>query len=69
MYGIGIGGLLPVLLSRTSAALSAQALQGTSIEKHPNRILVVVELSHPAEAEKLMSAQQYEEFLKTAGGH
>lgn len=31
--------------------------------------LVVVELSHPAEAEKLMSAPQYEEFLKTAGGH
>ena len=31
--------------------------------------LVVVELSNPAEAEKLMSAPQYEEFLKTAGGH
>jgi glycine cleavage system H protein len=31
--------------------------------------LVVVELSHPAEAEKLMTAAQYEEFLKTAGGH
>ena len=31
--------------------------------------LVVVELSNPAEVEKLMSAQQYEEFLKTAGGH
>jgi uncharacterized protein (DUF1501 family) len=45
MYGIGVGGMLPLLLSRTSAALSAQALQGTSIEKHSNRILVVVELS------------------------
>ena len=45
MYGIGIGAGLPLLLSRTSAALSAQALQGTSIEKHPNRILVVIELS------------------------
>jgi len=45
MYGIGVGGMLPTILSRTSAALSAQALQGTSIEKHPNRILVVVELS------------------------
>ena len=45
MYGIGVGGMLPLLLSRTSAALSAQALQGTSIEKHRNRILVVVELS------------------------
>ena len=31
--------------------------------------LVVVELSNPGEADKLMSAQQYEEFLKTAGGH
>ena len=37
MYGIGVGGMLPLLLSRTSAALSAQALQGTSIERHPNR--------------------------------
>ena len=45
MYGLGIGAGLPMLLSRTSAALSAQALQGTSIEKHPNRILVVIELS------------------------
>jgi uncharacterized protein (DUF1501 family) len=45
MYGIGVGGMLPMILSRTSAALSAQALQGTSIEKHPNRILVVIELS------------------------
>ncbi len=45
MYGIGVGGVLPLLLSRTSAALSAQALQGTSIETHPNRILVVIELS------------------------
>jgi glycine cleavage system H protein len=31
--------------------------------------LIVVELSNPGEADKLMSAQQYEEFLKTAGGH
>ena len=45
MYGIGVGGMLPLLLSRTSAALSAQALQGTSVEQHPNRILVVIELS------------------------
>ena len=34
-----------MVLSRTSAALAAQALQGTSVEKHPERILVVVELS------------------------
>jgi uncharacterized protein (DUF1501 family) len=33
------------VLSRTSAALTAQALQGTSVEKHPERILVVIELS------------------------
>jgi uncharacterized protein (DUF1501 family) len=45
LYGIGIGAGLPIVLSRTSAALAAQALQGTSVEKHPERILVVVELS------------------------
>jgi uncharacterized protein (DUF1501 family) len=45
MYGIGVGGMLPLILSRTSAALSAQALQGSSVETHPNRILVVIELS------------------------
>ena len=44
-YGIGVGAGLPLILSRTSAALAAQALQGTSMEKHPERILVVVELS------------------------
>lgn len=31
--------------------------------------LIVIELSSPAEADKLMTAQQYEEFLKMAGGH
>ena len=45
MYGLGLGAGLPFLLNRTSAALAAQALQGTSVEKHPNRILVVIELS------------------------
>ena len=45
LYGIGIGAGLPTFLSRTSAALTAQALQGTSVEKHPERILVVLELS------------------------
>ena len=45
LYGIGIGAGLPVFLSRTSAALTAQALQGTSVEQHPERILVVLELS------------------------
>jgi uncharacterized protein (DUF1501 family) len=45
LYGIGVGAALPVFLSRTSAALTAQALQGTSVERHPERILVVLELS------------------------
>jgi uncharacterized protein (DUF1501 family) len=45
LYGIGISAGLPTFLSRTSAALTAQALQGTSVEKHPERILVVLELS------------------------
>src|SRR5678815_4676672 len=45
LYGVGVGAGLPLLLSRTSAALTAQALQGTSMEKHPERILVVLELS------------------------
>jgi uncharacterized protein (DUF1501 family) len=40
-----VGATLPVVLSRTSAALAAQAAAGTSVEKHPERILVVVELS------------------------
>jgi uncharacterized protein (DUF1501 family) len=45
LYGVGVGAGLPVALGRTSASLSAQALQGTSMEKHTERILVVVELS------------------------
>jgi uncharacterized protein (DUF1501 family) len=45
LYGIGLSSAMPIFLSRTSAALTAQALQGTSVEKYPNRILVVVELS------------------------
>jgi uncharacterized protein (DUF1501 family) len=45
MYGLGIGAGLPFVLTRTSASLAAQALEGTSIEKHTNRILVVIELS------------------------
>jgi uncharacterized protein (DUF1501 family) len=44
LYGIGVGAGLPLLLGRTSAALAAEALQGTSVEKHPERILVVIEL-------------------------
>lgn len=48
------------------------------LTKQPERVnrdpygtgwLVVVELANSGEAEKLMSASQYEEFLKTAGGH
>jgi uncharacterized protein (DUF1501 family) len=45
MYGLGVGAGLPLILNRTSAVLAAQALQGTSLERHPNRILVVLELS------------------------
>ena len=45
LYGIGVGAALPFVLSRTSAALAAQALQGTSVETHPERVLVVIELS------------------------
>ena len=45
LYGIGVGAGLPLVLSRTSAALAAQALQGTSAERYPERILVVIELS------------------------
>ena len=45
LYGIGLSAALPGFLHRTSVALTAQALAGTSIERHPERILVVVELS------------------------
>ncbi len=45
LYGIGIGSALPLVLGRTSAELAAQALRGTGIERHPERILVVLELS------------------------
>ena len=44
-YGLGLSAGLPVILNRTTQALSAQALQGTSMEAHPDRIIVVVELS------------------------
>lgn len=45
LYGLGVGAALPTLLDRTSAALAARALEGTSMEASPERILVVVELS------------------------
>jgi uncharacterized protein (DUF1501 family) len=45
LYGVGIGAGLPLFLNRASAALAAQALAGTSVEKHPERILVVIELA------------------------
>src|SRR5215475_5979683 len=45
LYGIGVGAGLPLFLSRTSAALTAQALQGSSVEQHPERILVVLGLT------------------------
>jgi glycine cleavage system H protein len=49
-----------------------------TLVQHPDRVnrdpygdgwLIVVELANPAEVDKLLSAAQYEEFLKTAGGH
>ena len=45
LYGLGIGAALPLVLSRTASALTLEALRGTSVEKHPERILVVIELS------------------------
>jgi uncharacterized protein (DUF1501 family) len=45
LYGVGVTAGLPLLLSRTTQALTAQALRGTSMEANPERILVVVELS------------------------
>ena len=45
LYGIGLGVGLPVVLNRASAELTAQALRGTRVEKHPERIQVVVEPS------------------------
>ena len=45
LYGVAVAAGLPVLLERTTAALTAQALAGTSMETNRERILVVVELS------------------------
>ncbi len=45
LHGVGIGAALPFVLSRASAALAAQSLEGTSFERRPERILVVIELS------------------------
>lgn len=45
LYGVGVTAGLPLLLSRTTQALTAEAMRGTSIEANPERILVVVELS------------------------
>jgi uncharacterized protein (DUF1501 family) len=45
LYGLGVGAGLPLFLSQTSALLAAQVANGTSFEKYPGRILVVVELS------------------------
>jgi uncharacterized protein (DUF1501 family) len=45
LYGVGVTSGLPIVLNRMSAALAAQALEGTSVETHPQRILVVIELS------------------------
>ena len=45
LYGVGVTAGLPLLMSRTTEALTAEALLGTSMEANPERILVVVELS------------------------
>ena len=45
LYGVGVTAGLPLLLSRTTQALTAEAMRGTSMEANPERILVVVELS------------------------
>ncbi len=44
LYGLGVGAGLPLFLQNTSNALAAQELAGKDA-RHPNRILVVVELS------------------------
>jgi uncharacterized protein (DUF1501 family) len=44
MFGVGVSAGLPALLQQVSLAQTAKTLEGGS-EKHPNRILVVVELS------------------------
>jgi len=43
LYGMGVSAGLPALLQRVSSAQAAEAIEGG--EKHPNRILVVLELS------------------------
>lgn len=43
LYGVGVSAALPYFLSRTAGALAADGLEDSG-EKHPNRILVVVEL-------------------------
>ncbi len=44
LYGLGVPFGLPVLLRNTADALAAEALDG-KVEEHPERILVVVELT------------------------
>ncbi len=44
MFGVGVSAGLPTLLQQVSLAQTAKALEGGS-EKHPNRILVIVELA------------------------
>jgi glycine cleavage system H protein len=61
------------------APLSGEVVEvNAALVQHPEQVnrdpygagwLIVVALSSPAEAEQLLTAAQYEEFLKTAGGH
>ena len=44
LFGIGVRSALPAIFGHTSLAIAAQAFQGGG-EAHPERILVVVELT------------------------
>src|ERR1700733_1406603 len=44
LFGIGVRTVLPAIFGETSLAIAAQAFQGGA-EPHPERILVVVELT------------------------
>lgn len=61
------------------APLSGEVVEvNAALVQHPEQVnrdpygagwLIVVALASPAEAEQLLTAAQYEEFLRTAGGH
>ena len=63
LYGIGVTAALPAVLGRTSAALAAQALGGDD-QKHPNRILVVVELSGGNDGLNTVVPYRHDEYYR-----